>query len=117
MEANLKETAIESVAVPADESTRGFGPLKAVLSLVYADHKVRSRFFLPNIAFEQTIPQGTVVGNKIEDLLLRVVALEKSFDSRPNDVAEQRRRGEVIRYAVNIHAFLGLNLFQQARGL
>ena len=38
--------------------------------------------------------------NKIEILLSHVVALEELFDSRPGDVAEQRRRDELIQYAV-----------------
>ena len=43
--------------------------------------------------------QGAVaVGNKIEGLLSRIVALENHFDSRPSDVADQRRRDELRRY-------------------
>ena len=40
------------------------------------------------------------MGNKIENLLSRVVAVEDRFNSRPSDVAEQRRRDEVMRYAI-----------------
>ena len=38
------------------------------------------------------------MGNKVEVLLPRVVALEEHFDSRPGDVAEQRPRDELVRY-------------------
>ena len=44
--------------------------------------------------------QGTIVGNKIENLLSRVVALEARFGTLPDDVEEQRRRRELIRYVV-----------------
>ena len=45
--------------------------------------------------------QGSAaVGDKIEVLLSHVVALEDFFDSRPGDVAEQRRRDELIEYVV-----------------
>ena len=37
------------------------------------------------------------MGNKLSNLLSRVVALESCFDSRPSDVAEQRRRNDLIR--------------------
>ena len=42
----------------------------------------------------------TPIGNKIEDLIVRVTALEQRFDSRPRDVEEQRCRSEVILYIV-----------------
>ena len=49
----------------------------------------------------QTYFQGTVaVGNKIEDLLARIIVLERHLDSRPSDVEEQRRREELRRYGV-----------------
>ena len=55
--------------------------------------------------------QGTVaIGNKIENLLSRIVALEERFDSRPGDVAEQRRRDELIRYVVVPPFILGAEL-------
>ena len=42
--------------------------------------------------------QGSAaVGNKISNLLSRIVGLESCFDSRPSDVAEQRRRDDLIR--------------------
>ena len=37
------------------------------------------------------------MGNKISNLLSRIVVLESCFDSRPSDVAEQRRRDDLIR--------------------
>jgi hypothetical protein len=40
---------------------------------------------------------STAARNKI-DVLSRIVALEQSFNSRPGNVAEQRRRDELLRY-------------------
>ena len=37
--------------------------------------------------------------NKVANLLPRIVALEERFDSPPGEVAEQRRRSDLIRYA------------------
>ena len=39
------------------------------------------------------------MGNKVENLLSRINALEERFGSCPDDVAEQRRRGKLIGYA------------------
>ena len=47
--------------------------------------------------------QGTIaVESSIKNLLPRVIALEEHFDSRPGDVAEHRRREELIRYVVSL---------------
>lgn len=47
-----------------------------------------------------TLLQGFIaVRNKNEDLLSRIAALEKHFNSRPNDIPELRLRSEVIWYA------------------
>ena len=55
--------------------------------------------FPPLRLLRSTRSQGIVaLGNKVEVLLPRIAALEKHFDSRPSDVAEQRRRDELIRY-------------------
>ena len=43
--------------------------------------------------------QEISIRNKVEDLILRVDALEERFDSHPNSVVEQRRRSEVVWYA------------------
>ena len=49
----------------------------------------------------QTHFQAAVtVGNRINIILSRLVALEELFDSRPSDVAEQRRRDGLIRYVI-----------------
>ena len=53
---------------------------------------------LLEIILQQTNLQGTIpIGKKIEDLLSRIAALEKHFDSLPRDIAELRLRSEVIR--------------------
>ena len=46
----------------------------------------------------QTCLQETIF--KAEDLVARVDALEKHFDSPPSNVLEQRHRSEVIRYVI-----------------
>ena len=84
-------------------ATEGFGPLKAVLqslhSAVYADCQVCIQPPAQGSPLRTSF-QGTVtVGGKIEGLISRVVALEERFNSPPNDVEEQRRRNELIRYA------------------
>lgn len=53
------------------------------------------------------------IGIEVEHLLSRVVVLEERFDSRPDDVAEQRRRDELIRYVVVPRFDLVLNSFQK----
>ncbi|KAF9643956.1 hypothetical protein BDM02DRAFT_1270605 [Thelephora ganbajun] len=79
----LGATAILSdVPKKASDELSPLGSLKAVLKTIAAVH---------------TDHQETVgIGNKIEVLLSRVVALEERFYSRPDDVEEQRRRSELI---------------------
>lgn len=48
------------------------------------------------IHFQETIP----VGNKIEDLLSRISALEKRVDSDPSDAAEERSWDKMILYVI-----------------
>ena len=60
--------------------------------------------------------QETVAArNKIEDLL-RMVGLETRFTTLPGNVEEQRRRHELIRYAVLPLQDLMLTSFQQPQG-
>ena len=51
---------------------------------------------LSSIHLQETIH----IGSKARDLISRVDALEKCFDSSPSDVAEMKNRGEVILYAI-----------------
>ncbi|KAF9643731.1 hypothetical protein BDM02DRAFT_3191288 [Thelephora ganbajun] len=78
----LTTTTILSIPKGAAHESSPLGPLKAVLRTIaagYANH------------------QETVgIGNKIEVLLSRIVALEARFHSRPEDVEEQRHRSELI---------------------
>ena len=60
------------------------------------------------------LQETVAVGNKIEDLLSRIVALEECFDSRPDDVAEQRRRNELRWFVIIPQLYLVLNSFQRA---
>ena len=78
-----------------------FGPLKAVLGdilAVHTGHKVRSK--LPAQTHRLTMAfQGAVaVESSIKNIFPRIIALEEHLDSRPGDVAEHRRREELIRY-------------------
>jgi len=105
----------------AEENAHGFGPLKAILgaiSAIYVNYEVRLRPPVQNspltnlFTLQETIP----VRNKIEDLLSRVATLEELFATLPGDVAEQRCRSEVIRYAIIPLLDTVLSSFQQARG-
>ena len=87
-----------------NEAMERFGPLKAVLGAVpavFANREVGSKppsqILLPQMNSRQG---SAAVGDKIKVLLSHVVALEDFFDSRPGDVAEQRRRDELIQYVV-----------------
>ena len=55
------------------------------------------------------------MGNKVENLFSSVTALEEDFNSRPDDVAEQRRRDELIRYATIPPFHPVLTSFQEAQ--
>ena len=87
----------------ARDSSKKFGPLKAALGAIlncYADHKVRLHPLAQNSLRQTLFQEPVAAGNKIGNLLWRINALEEQFDSRPTDVAEQRRRGELIGYVM-----------------
>ncbi|KAF9786450.1 hypothetical protein BJ322DRAFT_1210832 [Thelephora terrestris] len=67
----------------ASEATEKFGPLKVSLGLIPA-------------LFVNREGSGAA-GKKIENLLSHVARLEEHLNSRPSDVAEQRRRDALIR--------------------
>jgi len=52
----------------------------------------------------QTRLQETVVTNKIEDLLVQIVALEARFETPPGELEEQECRDELIRYVIVPHS-------------
>ena len=82
----------------------GFGPLKAALSDIlaaYADREVRSQLPAQNPPLTKVFQGIIAVENSIKKFLPRIVTLEEHFDSRPGDVAEHRRREELIWYAMN----------------
>ena len=62
------------------------------------------------------LQRASAVRNKIETLLSRIPALEALFATRPDDVAEQRRRSELIRCVVIPPLYSVLIPFQQVRG-
>ncbi|KAF9644979.1 hypothetical protein BDM02DRAFT_3131408 [Thelephora ganbajun] len=80
-----RDTTFRATAVPVDvpkDPVGGFGPLKVVLgtiSAICANHE-----------------EAVAIGNKIEDLLSRIEALEARFATPPGSVVEQRRRSELI---------------------
>ena len=88
-----------------NEDTETFGPLKVILQAIpalFANRDVRLRSPTQwHSPLTGTFQETGAVGNKIENLLSRVVAVEDHFNSRPSDVAEQRRRDELIRYAMS----------------
>ena len=65
-----------------------------------------------SVFLSQTHSQEIVaVGNRIENLLSRVVILEEHLNSRPSDVADQRHRDELIWYVAIPPLLLALILF------
>jgi len=68
-------------------------PLKACLRLTY-------------------LQEAGAIRNKVENLLSRTTALDVIFATRPSDVAEQRRRSELIWYAILPPSGSVLNSFQ-----
>lgn len=46
------------------------------------------------------LQEMALVTRKIRDLLSRITTLEAPFATRPGDVAEQRRRSELLRYVI-----------------
>lgn len=65
----------------------------------------------PKILLQTHFQENIQVRNKAEDLIPRVDAMEKHFDSHPSDVAELRRRDEVILYAIIRPTVLGAEFF------
>ncbi|KAF9646210.1 hypothetical protein BDM02DRAFT_3189009, partial [Thelephora ganbajun] len=86
VERDGKDTTPGAATIRADvpkEATNGFNPLKVILrtiSAIYTDYK-----------------DAAGVGNKIEDLLSRIEALEAHFSTLPDNIVEQMRRSELIR--------------------
>ena len=83
----------------AKSDTEKFGPLKIALGNIptlCANHTVRSQPPAHNIV-SHSFQETTAMGNKLSNLLSRIVALESRFDSRPSDMTEQRRRDDLIR--------------------
>ncbi|KAF9642143.1 hypothetical protein BDM02DRAFT_2540684 [Thelephora ganbajun] len=76
-------TILSDVPKGATDESSPLGPLKAVLRTVA-------------VVYYANDQETTAIG-KIKYLLSRVVALERRFYSRPDDVAEQRRRDKLIR--------------------
>jgi len=85
------------------EHTGGFGPLKAtlgIISTVYTNYEVRLRSLLTIIPWLTHLQETVAIRNKIDDLFSRMAVLEPLFTALPSDVAEQRRRSGLIRYAL-----------------
>jgi hypothetical protein len=102
----LKDTALGVLGIAFDVAvgaSEAFTPLKAVLgviSAIYKNHEVRPRPFVPNTVLTNPLQETAAVREKIQHLSLRVDALETIFAEPTNDVAEQRRRDELLRYAI-----------------
>ncbi|KAF9645838.1 hypothetical protein BDM02DRAFT_3172605, partial [Thelephora ganbajun] len=79
----MAATVLSDVPKEAANESSPLGSLKAVLktiAVVYAHHQ-----------------ETVAIGNRTENLLSRIVALEERFYSPPGDVEEQRRRSKLIR--------------------
>ena len=89
---------------PADSvdkrAAHGFADLKALLSDVSANFKVRFRFLPRNLLLTASTQKTAGIGRKAENLCSRVALLEEHFGTPPGNVAEQNHRAEVIRYGV-----------------
>ena len=100
--ASVAEKAREGPSlVGAKNDTEKFGPLKTVLEEVlaqYANREVCLQPIYSNSPLTNTFQESVAVGNRVANLLRRIVALEELFDLPPplGDVAEQRRRRELI---------------------
>jgi hypothetical protein len=98
------------------EDVERFGPLKVILRSIpaaFANRRVRSQSPAQNSLTDRHFQGAVVVGNKVENLLFRVVALEERFDSCPNDIAEQRRRDDLIGYVATSRLSPMLKFLQQ----
>ena len=73
-----------------------------MISLLYPLVVKFVRNFPQNHRLTMTFQGAVTVKSSIMDLLPRIIALEEHLDSRPGDVAEHRRREELIRYAVSL---------------
>lgn len=63
------------------------------------------------------LQETVAVRKKIKDLLLRIAELETIFRAHADDVKEQTRRNELLRYVIVPPPFrIGLISFQQAQG-
>jgi len=63
------------------------------------------------------LPQDMVaVMNKIEDLLSRIVIMERIFRGSTEDVAEQERRNVLLKYAIASPLDSALSSFQYVQG-
>ena len=58
------------------------------------------------------LQETAVVRDKIENLVIRIATLEARFETPPEDVTEQRRRRELIQYAILPPLYLVLSSFQ-----
>ena len=87
----------------SDGVTGMFGPLKAAIRAILAVRPnlgVRSRSSARSSLLMNSFQGAIAVGNRTEVLLSRVDAVEKHFDSRPDDLADQRRREGLKEYAI-----------------
>jgi hypothetical protein len=83
----------------AKSEAEKFTPLKVALENIpalCANHVIRLRRPACN-HHSHDFQETSAVGNKITNLLARIVALEIRFDTPPSNVPEQRRRVDLIR--------------------
>ena len=107
---------VTSVGV-ATEAAGRFSPLKTALGAIpaiYANRKVRlSPSLLKTLCRRTHLQETATIGDTIENLLSRIVALEMRFETSPGEVEELRRRSDLIRYVIIPSSNLVLRSFQQ----
>jgi len=109
-----KDTAIGSTAVLLDI---GFGHLKAVLGIFLARYEGYEVCLDPSFKTLSRLTrrqEKVYTRDTIKHLLSRMAALEMIFIVPPGDMGEERRRTELIRYAIVPLLDQVLISFQQA---
>lgn len=87
--------------LPSPSTRRKVWPSRVALgaiSVLYTGHEVRLQRHFRNSPSTNRLPGRQLRTNGVENVLLCVTALEKHFNSRPSNVAEQRCRDELIWY-------------------
>lgn len=80
-----------------------FGRIRAILGAIYTvpgDPKVHLQPSTHRPSLTNHVQESVTVNNKVDNLLPRIIVLEEHFGARPHDDEEQKRRRELIEYAI-----------------